>query len=290
MSGECLYGTPDGDARKVIWEITNNCNMNCVHCCNHIERKGIDIDLPRTKQILDELIHGNVRKVVIGGGEPLLFKYIDVDLTTLSKNNIKITLSTNGSLLERKIHLLYHLSGLKVILSLDGATPDTHDSFRRTDGAFKKTLKAIKLLKNINNVKVKLAATIHNKNIHEISEIVRFVESEKIVTSFHSIVKTKSNEKIIDDYLLPSGKYREFQMEFVDSQYAFFKRWEAGEKNTICPAGKDFLGVRANGMFTPCHWLSYKTSLYDTKSMMDLRDFKMEKAQLLELPCHCDSQ
>lgn len=75
-STPCLYNQAKMGI-KAIWELTNNCNMNCVHCCNASERSiNTDIDFEKAISILKDLYTAGVTKIVLGGGEPLLFHRI----------------------------------------------------------------------------------------------------------------------------------------------------------------------------------------------------------------------
>lgn len=60
--------------KNVIFQITNKCNLKCVHCCveagENIEEKDLTtIDI---KEALDKLIKWRPRSITLTGGEPMI--------------------------------------------------------------------------------------------------------------------------------------------------------------------------------------------------------------------------
>src|SRR3989338_6184503 len=90
----------------VQWEITPNCNYNCVHCYNYWRNKEshsyypIKINEKLNSRIVKELISNKVLRVVLTGGEPLLvidqfFPYAK----QLLNAGILLSINTNLSLI-----------------------------------------------------------------------------------------------------------------------------------------------------------------------------------------------
>jgi cyclic pyranopterin phosphate synthase len=128
--------------RDLRISVTDRCNFRCSYC---MPKEVFDRDyrfLPQTSLLTFEEIerlsrafirHG-VRKLRLTGGEPLLRKHLEVLVAKLSAlrtpegDPLDLTLTTNGSLLERKAQVLAEAGLRRVTVSLD-ALDDT--VFRR---------------------------------------------------------------------------------------------------------------------------------------------------------------
>jgi cyclic pyranopterin phosphate synthase len=114
--------------------VTDRCNFRCSYC---MPKEVFDRDykfLPQTSLLSFEEItrlsrafvaHG-VRKLRLTGGEPLLRKHLErlvamlAELRTPDGEALDLTLTTNGSLLERKAQALADAGLKRVTVSLDG--------------------------------------------------------------------------------------------------------------------------------------------------------------------------
>lgn len=82
------------------------------------------------------------------GGEPLLHK----DLVALTRAGalagMKMSLITNGALLQKMIDPLSQAGLVQVIASIDGASADSHDLYRNTPGLFDKCIAGLKIARD----------------------------------------------------------------------------------------------------------------------------------------------
>lgn len=60
----------------VVWNLTQGCNLKCIHCYAHAtQNKGSDeLDTEQGKRVLDDLAEFGVPVVLFSGGEPLVRK------------------------------------------------------------------------------------------------------------------------------------------------------------------------------------------------------------------------
>ena len=133
----------------VRMDITNWCNLDCIHCTLALnrERRGDpegDMPLPLFEKIAAE-VFPYAREVALSCmAEPIVHRQFNEILEVASRYQVpSLSLTTNGtSLTKRKIATLLG-SGLKgVNLSLDGATPETFERLRRP-GRFDKVTQGI---------------------------------------------------------------------------------------------------------------------------------------------------
>jgi len=206
--------------------VTDRCNFRCSYC---MPKEVFDRDyrfLPQSSLLSFEEItrvarifvaHG-VRKLRLTGGEPLLRKHLEVliaqlaQLRTPAGEPLDITLTTNGSLLERKAGAL-HAAGLRrVTVSLD-ALDDTifrrmndvdfpvADVLRGVDAALAAGLAPLKM-----NMVVK-----RGTNEHEIVPLARHVRERygpRVILRFIEYMDVGATNGWRMDEVLPSAEVR----------------------------------------------------------------------------------
>ncbi len=91
---------------SLLFEITGQCNQNCLYCYHtwkHKKSTFQEQNFKQLKPLLDIIIHHiKPTDIMIIGGEPFLHKDLFKILTYLSNSPIKIAISTNATLLDKK--------------------------------------------------------------------------------------------------------------------------------------------------------------------------------------------
>src|SRR3989338_8502756 len=83
----------------VVWNITRTCNLKCIHCYSDSEAKKYSGELTteEAKAVIDDL--SQVQVVLISGGEPLIRQDIFTLASYAKEKEVRIVLSTNGTLI-----------------------------------------------------------------------------------------------------------------------------------------------------------------------------------------------
>lgn len=239
------------DNLKLAWlEITQACNMRCVHCYEgntHIQSKNI-LSLEKWKEIIDELKELNVNRVVVIGGEPTLNNNIKDILKYLSVKKIPTTLFTNASFVDDELRNVIVENDIRLKISLYGYNAFTHDSITGREGSFDILVNNIKyFLKK--SVDISVAVTLMKENEHCVKEIEEFINSLGIKRYKFDVIRevycgTQHNHiptmDKIKDYSLRTQPNFKTDKEFFDKYF---------DKNT-CWYGK--LVVTEEGNVLPC--------------------------------------
>ena len=187
---EVLEPTPLGPARKpsgpvVIWNVIRRCNLACKHCYSI----SADHDFPgelstdEIYNVMDDLKDFGVPVLILSGGEPLLHPDIFAISSHAKKMGFYLGLSTNGTLItERNIAELAAVGYDYVGISIDGIG-QTHDKFRRKEGAFDASIRAIDLCIE-QGLKLGLRFTVTQDNAGELPELLNLME-EKDIAKFY---------------------------------------------------------------------------------------------------------
>ncbi len=142
-------GAGDGSATGpvVIWNLIRRCNLTCKHCYALSADTDFAGELTTDEVfgVMDDLKAFRVPVLILSGGEPLMRPDIYRVATRAKVMGFYVGLSTNGTLIDDdNIHRIETVGFDYVGISLDGLR-NTHDHFRRKQGAFDASLRAIRL-------------------------------------------------------------------------------------------------------------------------------------------------
>ncbi|WP_270173653.1 heme d1 biosynthesis radical SAM protein NirJ [Diaphorobacter sp. ED-3] len=163
----------------VIWNLIRRCNLTCKHCyalsADH-DYAG-ELSLQEVYTVMDDLKAFGVPALILSGGEPLLRPDLFEIAARARDLGFYTGLSTNGTLIDAPMAARIAGAGFDYVgISLDGLKP-THDKFRRLDGAFDRSLAAIRHLAT-HNVKVGLRFTMTALNAHDLPALLQLMKDE----------------------------------------------------------------------------------------------------------------
>ena len=149
----------------VNWSLSYQCNFTCSHCYS---RKLETVLLPSAdiRSVVDLLAEKGVVFINFGGGEPLLLDDLfDITAYAVSRG-LKVTMNTNGWLLDANVAQLISKSGFFSIgISIDSPEAKIHDSFRNMEGSFDRAIRGLENLAEA-GVKSTVSCVINRENLH----------------------------------------------------------------------------------------------------------------------------
>jgi heme d1 biosynthesis radical SAM protein NirJ len=165
----------------VIWNLIRRCNLTCLHCYSI----SGDVDFPgelstaEVFRVMDDLRAFGVPVLILSGGEPLLRPDIFEVSRRAKAMGFYVGLSTNGTMIDRGlIGPIAEVGYDYVGISLDGLG-ETHDRFRRKEGAFAASLAAARLCRDA-GIKVGLRFTLTQGNAHDLPGLLALMAEERI--------------------------------------------------------------------------------------------------------------
>src|SRR6056297_1496100 len=111
-------------------DLTTACNFDCPHCVDSdIINTGGYLGLDGVKKSLDTLkAHGLLSVILLGGGEPTLYKDFAEVVRYIKGQGLQLGIVTNGSRLERVAEIADLLGAHDWLrLSIDSASQDTFE-------------------------------------------------------------------------------------------------------------------------------------------------------------------
>ena len=186
----------------VVWNVTQQCNLKCVHCYAHAKNIAFDneLSLNEGKILIDDLAEFGVPVMLFSGGEPLVRKDLPELAAYAVKKGMRAVISTNGTLITPQIAQTLKDIGLSYVgISLDGME-EINDRFRGVKGAFRLALKGIENCKKA-GIKVGLRFTINKSNAGQIPEIFKLLEEMDIprVCFYHLVYSGRGSELVKED-------------------------------------------------------------------------------------------
>lgn len=128
----CVYRSVASAGTRALWELTSACNLKCEFCLVEIKRRHLPV--ASALAIADDLIAARVDKVLLSGGEPLLYPGVEAVMRRLCASDVLVKLLTNGTVENPAVFDLIRQSGtVEVSLSVPTADPAEADRIFRAD-------------------------------------------------------------------------------------------------------------------------------------------------------------
>jgi radical SAM protein len=183
----------------VIWEVTQACDLACVHCRASAqgERNPSELTTEQGYRLLDEIRSFGEPLMVFTGGDPLKRP----DLYDLIRHSVKIGLRTNVTpsatplLTNQAIDRFKEAGVTRMAISVDGHDAASHDDFRGVPGTFDRAMVALRHARDI-GLDTQFQTTVTRRNMEhlpEIGEIVKDMRS-KMWSLFFLIVTGRALE------------------------------------------------------------------------------------------------
>lgn len=149
VAASCFFTSfPAPPYRKAVLQITERCNLHCVHCFVSAGPHGDDMSPEAIDTaVVPRLLDLKVSRVIVTGGEPFAHPSLVRIVRSLSDAGIQPVICTNGTLIgDGIIDQLKAVPGVSVNVSLDGFSDASHNRFRVTADGFQKTTEGIRAL------------------------------------------------------------------------------------------------------------------------------------------------
>ncbi|MEW6378934.1 MAG: radical SAM protein [bacterium] len=164
----------DSTLRLIAWEFTRKCNLNCLHCRGSATHdvSSEELSLSESRSFIDSMADFKEPPILIfSGGEPLSREDSFEVIEYASYRGLRVVLATNATLVDHdRARTLKKIGVQRVSISLDGASEESHDSFRGLPGAYRGALDGIEEMRRV-ELPFQINTTITRRNLEEIGAI-----------------------------------------------------------------------------------------------------------------------
>ena len=260
----------DQSPMLVIWEVTQACDLACVHCraSAQPERNSKELTTEQGYRLLEEIRSFGEPLMVFTGGDPLKRP----DLYDLIRHSVKIGLRTNVTpsatpLLTADAIEKFKAAGVsRMAISLDGHDAASHDDFRGIPGTFDRAMFALRHARDI-GLETQFQTTVTRRNmahLPEMAEIAREVRT-KMWSLFFLIVTGRALEN--DDL-----KAEEYEKVF-EFMYELSKTAPFGIKTTEAMHYRRYVAQRMKAEHGPTVNENAKGVAWRTAGVSDGKGF-----------------
>jgi radical SAM protein len=168
----------------VIWEVTQACDLACVHCraSAQARRNPLELSTEEARKLIAEVAALRAPVFVLTGGDPLKRPDIYELVEYATAGGVRTSLTPSATpLLTREALVRLRDCGLaRLAISLDGPTAEIHDAFRRVPGSYDWTLRAVRWAREI-GLPAQINTTITRHNLGQLDDIIALLETLEIV-------------------------------------------------------------------------------------------------------------
>lgn len=223
---------------------TNRCNHDCSYC--HYKHSYVDLDeynpndeIPHDKmmEIISDMSDMGVKAITFtGGGEPLLYTYIEEAMERILAAGIDLSAITNGSLLSgRKAELLAKAKWVRI--SVESLNDDMYCKIRGIkEHSFDKLCKNIENFARIKDDTCEFGINVvvgkeNYQEIRQIAELMKKLGVNHVKFSPMITTETKEYHKDFKDYV--TAELTTMQAELADERFKVIDLYTGDFENSV---------------------------------------------------------
>lgn len=161
-----------------IWELTQACDLVCVHCraCASPKRDPLELTTAEGKRLLDSVAAMGTKLMVLTGGDPAkredLVELVDYG----TKAGLTMTVTPSGTPLvtEDLLRRMRDAGLVRLAVSVDGPDAATHDAFRGVEGSFEWSLQILRAAERL-GIERQVNTTLSSHNLRALEPMAELV-------------------------------------------------------------------------------------------------------------------
>ncbi|MFC1909841.1 radical SAM/SPASM domain-containing protein [Chloroflexota bacterium] len=274
----------------IDWALTDRCNLKCRHCRGFPE--GGELSTSRALQLIDEIAELSPGWVIVEGGEPLLRGDIFTLLERMRNKNLVVHFITNAMLLGHKEIDRFNRLGIKVMISIDGASRETYEMVRQ-GSSFERVIQAARICADAGLLEA-INFTIIKNNIREIPaffDLAKSIGTSKVTLiglkpcrDYTAELLNPEEYKQAIDLVCKSAKRTDIEFFFDEPFFwSAVKEWglnvQSPSENTGIMVGSipscifgQYIFIQTNGDVHPCSFAPLVVGNVKEKSLRAIWD------------------
>ena len=249
--------------KKIFFDITKCCNAKCVYCFTNSvnfnsEFLKKELEDSRILKLIDEAKALLIPSISIGGGEPFLRDIPAIG--NYAKGKVKLSITSNGTILNDKILEYLKSSETKLTISLDAIDQKISEKIRQGIDT-NLCIKNIKTLAKYPEIlpRLSIRSVISSNNFSHIFEVIRFCNENKIenlkINSTNYFGRAKENTNVIlpfDEFVELLDKIREYCLknQIHTNVELPISKYLTGSNSCLC--GNTSIYIDSIGNVFPC--------------------------------------
>ncbi|MGV8146288.1 MAG: radical SAM/SPASM domain-containing protein [Alkaliphilus sp.] len=244
-------------------ELTTRCPIKCPQCYKE-EREDQALDYVKIRKTIEEVSHLGTDKILLSGGEPLLYKKLLEVINLVHNHKMQVMLSTSGINLTEVFLMKMKKAGLSVLfVSLNGSTEDINSLSRQ---GYKDAVVAIQLAVE-KDIECRINWVARSDNVDDLTRLIEYAKMCG-VSGIDILLNKPSYGGRVDSPLSKRGFEKLVRIikkdneNFLAYQNCFIllkNRLEQKRNARLlkgCSAGIYSMSIKATGGFSPCPHIS----------------------------------
>lgn len=277
-----------GRPSDVIWNITNRCNLLCDHCymAADAHTRPNELTDEETIELVKQMGERHLPALFLSGGEPMMRKNFWEILELARSYGIRVTVSTNLTMLDRDAAKRLKANGIDWIATSLYGPAEFHDSMVGVPGTRDRVVRAIKLLRE-EGVNVAIKTAISQATWPYIYDLIEEARELGVGLMYFCDLITAGRSEGEDDGRITAEQWRELADYIIDD---LIRGEESGQKGmewdigampsfipyvaerfmergidvsnglerlktiSACPVGKGHMNINSEGGIMPCQF------------------------------------
>lgn len=272
-------------------EFSLRCNYRCQYCYVGQDLNGnVELSEEEAHNVILQAKALGARKIVILGGEPMIYPKIKDMLTFIRENDLAVELFTNGTNITPEMARFLYDTGIQVVLKMNSFEEAIQDKLAGAKGAFKIIQAAFKNLRDAGFPSeghfMAVSTVICAQNLHEITSMWKWLRDQTIIPYFEIMTPqgnaTSNNSLEVD---LPTLQTVFNQLAEIDrTRYGYDWEPQPPLVASWCLRHQFSCLVNAYGYVMPCVGITIPIGnirertlaeiLHDSEVIGDLRAYK----------------
>ncbi len=221
-------GAKDWDASvspfTIAWEITRACPLECSHCraVAQPRRNPCELSTEEGFRLIDQVVDIGTKVLVITGGDPLARP----DVFELIERSVSAGLHTGFSpsvtprLNERALERAHRCGVSTLHLSLDGASPETHDGMRGVRGSYFRTLRTLHAATRF-EWRIQIGTTVTSTTVADLPRLAEKLEQFAPHLSLWSLFFLVPTGRAQKDHVLDAEAHEKVLEWLASTEFSF---------------------------------------------------------------------
>lgn len=277
-------------------ELTTRCNQRCAGCTFNIEKSPATID--RTLNITEwatilKKIAPAIQRIQLTGGEPTLFPQFYELILLIEQMMIPYVIFTNGCWNESS-RILSFLKTCRYfrgfLISLHGASSETHEKFTQVRGVFEKTTRNIRQAVK-SGFSVFTSSVIFQDNASELAKIQKFAQNLGVEYSIFNRYIGHAPANIIMNQMKLKQAIQGLEKLIQEGAPVRFgnciPQCFIPSSSSGCLAGTVFMSIDSYGNLKPCNHANIKCGNLLNQSLQEIWNSPMMSIWRQSFPSKC---
>ena len=230
--------SPIPSLRYLELQLTARCNLSCRHCYLG-KPKNIELNFDSIRKNLKEFEDIQGLRLIISGGEPMLYSNFWEFNNILPDYNFRKVLLTNGWFLGKEEAIKLNVNEVQV--SLDGLE-DGHDILRGK-GSFKRAINAMESVRGA-GIDISIATMVHPYNLNDFQKIADMLNSYNVSEWGIDVPLQTGNLKSAKDFIVSPEEGAE------RLKFAYGGSYHGGSEGYVC--GRHICTIMPSGKICKC--------------------------------------